>query len=134
MNHSWFMSQASDLRSLGYEVNVARDYSWVNMAGSELRDDGWTDGNGRPIQNYSVFIQLTRDFPMTVPGVGHTHPTHAIHIPLIRYKGRDLTDLYSCKHSPWHWFCFESIDWDPREDNLITLLQIIETSIYSRRQ
>lgn len=133
MNQYWFMNQVNYLRSLGYEVNLARDYSWVNIAGSELHGGGWTNGNGGPIHNYSTFIELPFDFPMTVPGVGHSHPAHAIHIPLIRYRGRDLTDLYNCPHSPWQWFCFREVDWNPREDNLITLLQIIETSIYNRR-
>ena len=134
MNQYWFMKHVNYLRSSGYEINVGRDYSWVNIAGSELRGIGWTDGSGKPISHYSTFIQLTRDFPMTIPGVGHSHPAHAIHIPFVRYNGRDLTDLLECKHDPWCWMCFERIDWDPREDNLITLLQIIETSIYHRRR
>ncbi len=134
MNRSWFFDQIRDLESEGFSVEVYRDLSRVIASSIDLGGGGWTDSDDWPIHDVKVMIDISPDFPLTVPGIGYTHPRYAIHIPLIKHGGYMISDLHECeKHPPWYWLCFEEIDWNPRSDNLITLLQIIEVTIYRRR-
>ena len=134
MNKEWLIKQLRYLASQGFNIKVYNNFRRVVIEGLELQGDGWTDFNGNPIRFTSVMIDLPEDFPMSVPGVGFAHPNKAIHIPAIKYNGKPLKNLYECQHKPWRWLCFQKIVWDPQIDNLITLLQIIEKSIYDRRQ
>ena len=134
MNQRWLRSQLGELQSLGFAVGVWDDYRRVRIGGIDLLGGVWTGPDGMPISHVSALIDIPVGFPIIVPGPGVPHPQHAIHIPKIKYNGYELSDLHKCSHDPWHWLCFRSIDWDPFEDNLISLVQLIEVTIYRRRR
>ena len=128
------MKQIKELKSLGYKIKLAKDLSWVFVSGSDLDGNGWTDANGMPVSEFSTLIGLPPDFPMTYPGSTHGNPRHSVHIPLIYYNGQSLSSLHRCSHEPWRWLCFKNINWDSQHDGLITIMQIVETTVYRRRR
>ncbi|MFC1717043.1 hypothetical protein ACFL6S_25470 [Candidatus Poribacteria bacterium] len=135
MNRFQLVDQLRELKSNGFGIRIWEDYSKLIVSGIELRGGGWTGSEDRPMYTFPALIDIPPDFPITVPGKGgFTHPRYAVHIPLIKHNGSKLSHLHECRHVPWYWFCFEGITWNPRTDNLFTLLQIIEYSIYRRRK
>ena len=127
-------ANASKLTGLGYQVQISSDYDWVVVYGQDLPGESgkWTDAQGRVVDKTSVLIDIPLDFPMSPPGVGFNHPTRAIHLPLLYYKGRMMADFYKCNHTPWYWLCFQKLDWNPATDNLLTLIGLVEVSISER--
>jgi len=124
-----------ELLTRGYQVETPWNMSWVCAHGIALpgtTTGKWTDHGGRVIAKTSVLIDIPYDFPLSPPGIGHSHPTRAIHLPRIYYNGRKMKDLYDCVHEPWAWLCFQSMRWDPEQDNLLSLLALIEASISVR--
>lgn len=122
------------LSAAGFFVEASQSCEWVCVHGVDLpgRRGLWTDHFGRVVCETSVLIDIPYDFPMSPPGVGFSHPSRAIHLPRIYYKGKLMSDFYTCKHDPWCWFCFQRIDWDPWHDNLLTLVALVEASITDR--
>ncbi|PQP35721.1 hypothetical protein C6A37_01175 [Desulfobacteraceae bacterium SEEP-SAG9] len=123
----------NNLVRAGFDVESANDYSWVCVRGIDLPGSygSWTL-KGLTVTTTSALIDMPFDFPMSPPGVGISHPTRAIHLPLILYNGKLMNDFYMCKHDPWYWFCFQQMSWDSRNDNLLTLVALIEASISDR--
>ena len=118
----------------GFDAEVSNDFSWVCVRNIDLpgwRGD-WTDSRGRVVQTTSVLFDIPIDYPMSPPGVGSSHPSRAIHLPLIYFRGELMKDFYRCRHSPWYWFCFQRLDWDPRQDSLLSLVAVVEASICDR--
>src|SRR3989339_1952747 len=132
MNHDQIYSNITFLQSKGYTSRLDDFFRWVVIEGSTLPRFGvWTNAEGKHIESTSMLIDIPKEFPMIVPGVGF-HPSHATHVPLLYFNGRRLSDTHDCSHKPWRWLCFEEIKWHPHTDNLITLLEIIEHSIGER--
>jgi hypothetical protein len=122
------------LSEKGFFVESPQNYEWVCVHGLDLpgTPGSWTDKQGNVVFETSVLIDIPYDFPISPPGVGFSHPSRAIHLPLIYYNRYKMSDFYTCVHDPWCWFCFQSIDWDPMQDNLLTLLALVEASISER--
>lgn len=131
---NWLAMQITLLARKGYTVIADDYYKWIMVQGSTLpRFCSWSDAQGRKVWHTSFLIDIPKTFPMIVPGTGSCHPSYAIHSPLLYCNDRALTDLHECKHSPsWHWLCFEYISWNPQIDNLVTIVNVIETSIAKR--
>jgi len=126
-----------DIRRLsrrGFGVRHGRDFSWVSVDGltlPQLAGGTWSDANGRPIRHTSVLIDIPPDFPRHPPGRGFAHPSHAVHVPDLRFKGRRIRELHQCSHQPWFWICFREMHWE-RGFGLLELVQIIESSLAER--
>lgn len=76
-----------------------------------------------------VFIEIPSDYPISPPGC----PSR-IYLPDgIRWRGRDLRDLHPGtqpkNRSGWAWLCFERIEWNPLQDNLITTVELVRTTL-----
>ncbi len=133
-NTSLLEAQVQDLQSRGFRVQHTPDFAQVVVYDLTLPQDRgeWTDVQGCRIQTVAVSFSIPYDYPYSPPGVGLAHPANAIHIPRIRFRGRDLTDLYDCQHTPWCWLCFQRLDWDPAEGTLATLVNIVSLSLLER--
>lgn len=133
-NRFLIKSNINQLHSNGFSVEADANYEWVCVHGLDLPGPygAWTDKQNRIITQTSVLIDIPYDFPMSPPGVGFGHPERAIHLPYLLFNGGQMKDFYECKHNPWCWFCFQKIDWDRNEDNLLTLIMLVEASISDR--
>lgn len=128
------LEEIAELERHGFEVEYDNNLTWIHVVGLELPSKGqWTTTNNEIVFSTSVLIDIPPNWPLHPPGVGLSHPTHAIHIPYLEYNGKKISDLHECKHNPWHWLCFVSISWQP-DFGLIGLLQIIEKTIWDRRK
>jgi len=134
-NRRFLRRNLEELLSRGYQVETPWTMNWVCVHGVALpgtTTGKWTDHEGRMIVEASVLIDIPYDFPLSPPGIGHSHPARAIHLPRIYYNGGKMKDLYDCVHEPWAWLCFQSMRWDPERDNLLSLLALVEASISVR--
>jgi hypothetical protein len=134
-NHGWFEDQIQRLEDMGFNIETPELLQWIVIRNLSLDGGKWTR-NGQPIEEVAVWISIPQDFPLTCPGIGFSHPAEAIHIEQgILWDGKLLQEVYACDHTPWVWLCFRKIAWKPRaHDDLITLISVIENSIYERRQ
>ena len=134
-NRRFLRRNVDDLRARGYQVETPWNLSWVCVHGLALpgtTTSKWTDHEGRVIVETSVLIDIPYDFPLSPPGIGYSHPTRAIHLPRISYNGSPMKDLYECAHDPWCWLCFQSMRWDLEQDDLLSLLALVEASVSAR--
>jgi hypothetical protein len=124
----------AELCRRGFRVAHTPDFAQVVVHDLPLPQDrgGWTDVAGRTIQTMSVSLSIPWDFPYTAPGVGLAHPQNAVHIPRIRFRGRELANLHECQHAPWCWLCFQQLDWDPAHGTLATLVNTVSLSLLDR--
>lgn len=125
------------LRSWGFKVASHNNYAWVYVEGLTLPGNGvWRNRAGQAIKHASAVIDIPPSFPQYPPGVGYAHPTYAIHAPYLSYNGSKIRDLTDCQcrrgENGWWWLCFEKIEWDPRNNGLFTLVEVIEDSLWQR--
>ena len=133
-NYDWLIDQLIQLEQDGFDIDAAESLRWVIVKNLSLSGARWS-WNHKALRGISVKIDLPVDFPMTCPGTGAAHPNEAIHIPRgIQWNHLPLTHMHACPHRPWAWVCFLRIAWDPYEDDLISLVGLIEQSLYKRRQ
>lgn len=133
MNYAQIHPQIVFLQSKGYKITLDDLLRWIILEGSSLpRFGSWSNAEGRQITHTSILFDIPKEFPMVAPGVGFGHPSYAIHVPKLYFNGRQLSDTHHCSHSPWTWLCFQEMKWNPRSDNLVTLLEAIEYSIIKR--
>ncbi len=87
-----------------------------------------------------ILIKIPREYPQVPPGQSTRYGIYLT--GGLRRLGRELTcerDEYhwKCSHNPpemykkgWAWWCFAKIDnWDPRKDNLLTVLMILSETL-----
>ncbi len=133
-NQALLARYVAELEARGLRVARTPDFAQVVVFDLPLpRDRGrWTDATGGEIFTVAVSFSIPVDFPYAAPGVGFTHPQSAIHIPRIQLNGRDLRNLHACPHEPWHWLCFQQLDWDAEHGTLATLVNTVSLSILDR--
>lgn len=133
-NTALLQRYVDELRTRGFRLAHTPDFVQVVVYDLPLPSDrgDWTDGSGRRIAHVAVSLSIPWDFPHAAPGVGFAHPQNAIHVPLIRFRGVSLRNLHLCEHTPWHWLCFQQLDWDPAHGTLATLVNTISLSILDR--
>jgi hypothetical protein len=71
-----------------------------------------------------VLLEIPEDYPESPPGVGPSR----LYVPRgLLYHGRKPEDYHeeSGPSKSWAWWCYESIDWDPCRDNLITFFELL---------
>lgn len=83
-------------------------------------------------------LGLPRDYPLTPPGIGENRIYTS---PDLRFRGHVLCDLHRYSNPPyavpnpesWGWFCYEEIDWDPVQDQLIKFMEMVRADLTEPR-
>lgn len=121
----------NDVVALSYAFNVALDDDCRHLF---VRDFNLPPGYNR--STVPVLLEIPQDYPESPPGVGGSH----VFLPRgLRYQGRKLRDFHEDVgpgHDPnrqWGWWCYERIDWDPCQDNLISFFELLRTDMTNPR-
>lgn len=89
---------------------------------------------GYNAEETDVLIELPEDYPLSPPGIGENY----VFVPAsLRFRGcrlkdihPDVTPTYSTKgRTPWAWWCYEDIRWDPCRDDLIKFLEMLRSDM-----
>jgi len=112
-----------DLRaaSRAYPLSVSEDRRWVTVHRFKLPP-------GYRRSTTDILMEIPRDYPCTPPGVS----THIYIDASLRFHGRKLRDVYEGVNpgwGNWAWFCYHSIKWDPRRDDLIRFLEMVRADL-----
>lgn len=102
--------------SYAYTVEIEEDYSSIL-----IRDFNLPPGYNRG--QIPILLRLPCDYPESPPGVGQAR----VYVPDdLRYEGRKPSDFHDLIGPVgWAWWCYESIDWDPRMDDLIGFFELM---------
>jgi hypothetical protein len=103
-----------------YEVSVSTDQAWVQIANFVLPV-------GFNAKTTPLLVGLPPDYPLRPPGV----LPHGIFVrPGLRFRGGHHSNIVE-GHGPgwdqWSWLCVYRINWDPRRDDLLRLLELART-------
>ena len=118
------MSRLNDdlnVLSMGYTLSLSDDLKWVTVHDFKLPPGynlGYTD----------ILMETPSDYPFSPPGVG----VRVYLNPDLHFRGRKLADLHA-RVTPgwgnWAWFCYEWINWDPNNDDLVKFMEMIRTDL-----
>jgi len=110
-----------------YPIVIADDLAWVKVRYVELPEE-------YNLKWMSILVEIPYDYPMASPG-----RSSRLFIPeVIRQRGRTPSNFHpsstpSAGGKGWAWICFEDIAWDPRRDNLITIVEMVHTILTKYR-
>lgn len=110
---------ARDLKAMSYayHLTISRDYRQLFIHGFMLPP-------GYNTSQISMFVEIPSDYPLSPPGVGNSH----IYVPRgIRFRGNCLQDVHEgfpYGRGDWAWFCYQKIQWDPCQDDLVRLMEL----------
>ena len=112
-----------DLKALSsaYPLSVSEDGRWVTIHSFKLPP-------GYQHSTTDILMETPRDYPCTPPGVA----THIYIDADLRFKGRKLRDVYEGVNpgwGHWAWFCYQSIKWNPRREDLIRFFEMVRADI-----
>jgi hypothetical protein len=120
-----------DVRDLSYAYEVALDDDCQHLF---VRNFNTPPGYNLSI--IPVLLELPSDYPESPPGVGGSH----LFLPKgLRYRHHRLQDFHEevgplgNSEGQWGWWCYERIDWDPCQDNLITFFELLRTDMTNPR-
>jgi hypothetical protein len=119
----------NDILSLAkeYTVEVDSQLRWLMVS------------DFRPPKNYSpssigVLMLIPPDYPQTPPGLGH----HNIYVRknLRRKDGKRIKHFFAkvnhcnrgccdLSHHSWFWWCLAGINWDPRFNDFLTIMNML---------
>jgi hypothetical protein len=106
-----------DVLRHAHRLTLSRDYRQLYVHGFVLPP-------GYNASQILVFVEIPADYPMSPPGVGKSH----IYVPCgIRFMGRPLQDVHEefpYRRGDWAWFCYQKIQWDPCQDDLVRLMEL----------
>jgi len=108
-----------DVRALSYAYQVALDDDYRHLFVKNF--------NTPPGYNFisiPILLEIPEDYPESPPGVGHSH----VYVPRdLRYRGRKPKDFHEWlgPSKDWAWWCYQSIQWDPCKDDLITFFELL---------
>ena len=104
-----------------YPVELSEDNRWL-LVHDFLLPPGYDR------KHIDILMQIPPDYPISPPGVGDR-----IYLPAdLRFRGRELASFYRRqKEMPgnWAWFCYNQIQWDIHQDNLIGFLEMIRADL-----
>lgn len=112
-----------DIRALSYVYPLAVDDEFETLIVQNF--------NLPPGYNFDkikVRLRLPDDYPENPPGIGSS----SVYVPrALKYRGRKPKDFHkNCGPSKeWAWWCYESIDWNPSKDNLITFFELLRAHL-----
>ncbi len=74
-------------------------------------------------QAIDLWTEIPGDYRECPPGVGSSH----VYVPAgLLFEGRTPRDYHpGTGPRGWAWWCYEWIDWDPCQDDLITFFEIV---------
>ncbi len=115
-----------DIRELSYIYPVALDDDCTSITVGNF--------NLPPGYNYdtiSILLNLPDQYPEEPPGIGDAE----VFVPdSLRFRGRKPKDFHSYSGPRgWAWWCYESIDWNPCKDNLITFFELLRAHLTDPR-
>jgi hypothetical protein len=130
------MQECQQLRGIGLDVEIREDAVLVKalpLPGQKI----WTNAIGVTVCRVPVLIGLDAEaFPQGDAWFGPKHPNHALHLPFLKYDGRELHGLCHCECdyslSGWEWLRFTRRPPYMREDNLVSLICAIQFSLLER--
>lgn len=115
--------------SLAYEVALDDECRHLFVANFNLPP-------GYNLATIPALLEIPQDYPQSPPGVGGSH----VFLPReLRYQGRKLRDFHQDvgpggdSNEQWGWWCYERIDWDPCQDNLITFFELLRADMTNPR-
>jgi len=108
--------------SYGYSVEVTDDLSIIIARDFKL-PPGWNQ------LVCPVLLEIPEDYPFAVPG-----RDSRLYLPTgLRFQGRCPSDYHEddlfVDRPGWAWWCYQDISWDPSEDNLVRLLEMLRTDL-----
>ena len=123
MNTALLIHDLQEL-SLVCSVLVPRKLSFIVIEDVCL-PPGWNRSRTR------MRIDIPEDYRLSPPGVGDS----SIYLDSgLRYLGRipnDYHEGHGVGGERLAWWCYQSMAWDPRRDNLITLLERVRADLSS---
>lgn len=118
MNRSRFIS---DLRQLSYIFQIVVDDGYDSMI---VRNFNLPPGYNRG--QIPIKLTIPSRYPECAPGVGNSK----LYVPDdLRYMGRKPRDFHDNYSDGWAWWCYESIEWNPCRDNLITFFEMLRADM-----
>ena len=81
-----------------------------------------------------LLIEIPSDYPLSPPGIG----TYRVFVySNLKYRGLMLRDMHTNRQpdyktpgfGPWAWWCYETIKWNPRRDNLTTFVGMVRADL-----
>jgi hypothetical protein len=130
--YSQFMETSVAKRGRALNVRVLeQDVRNLSLAYKLALDDDYKhlfvkDFNTPPGYNFDtipILLEIPSDYRESPPGVGDSH----VYVPSnLRYRGRQPKDFHewSGPSKDWAWWCYESINWDPCRDTLISFFEL----------
>lgn len=107
-----------------YRVQCDNNLEWLL-----LKD--YTVPPGYNWQLIDILSEIPPDYPESPLGVGDSR----VYVPSgLKFHGRTPPDYHEgIGPKGWAWWCYESIDWDPCRDNLITFFEIVRAHMTNPR-
>lgn len=103
-----------------YRTSVSSDGAWVQIADFVLPA-------GFNAATTPVLLGLPPDYPLRPPGV----LPHGIFVmPALRFRGGlhpNIVEGRGPGWGQWAWLCVYRIEWDPRRDDLVRVLELART-------
>ena len=128
--------QCEQLRALGLDVELQED--GVLVVALPLPGQGtWENASGVAVCRVPVLIGLdVEEYPQRDEWFGQKHPHHAIHVPLLKYGGRELHDLCDCECDRsirgWKWLRFGRQPPYMDAGSLVSVVSAVQYSLLER--
>lgn len=110
------------LLSLAYPLSISEDQRYLIVHNFKLPP-------GYERHYMDILLEIPEDYPLSPPGLGSSR----IYVPSpLRYDGRPLSDVYegvAPGWGDWAWFCYQWIQWDPNQDDLVNLLEMVRADL-----
>jgi hypothetical protein len=125
--HQYLLEKHCRRLSRHHPLWIDDDYAFV-IVGHVLLPPGYN------LERTNLLIELPDDYPVSPPGIGDFRVYVSPHL---RFQGRELKDLHlyitpsytTLGFGPWAWWCYQSVRWYPKRDNLIRFVEMIRADL-----